>query len=267
MSIRRALTPGPFSADQIRPGDPYELSNGHAILSPPTGQRGGKANLVGGAVLETDPEVRSAGVDVGVSPRPKDLRAPDIAVGNVEDEPGWARTAPPLAVEYADVGQDEDSLASKILELFENGTRVLWVVRLAGERRVEIHEPGKRMRIARPGEQLLAPGILANPVPVEALWDRDAAHEVTLRNLLNRKGYRDLDDVRLRGREEGREEGVVAMRRTLEDVLAARGLVPDEAARARIARQEDLGTLTRWISAAAIAKDVASVFETGRPSV
>lgn len=261
MSPRRALAPGPFLASQIRPGDPYELSNGHAILSPPTGQRGGRANLVGGAALETDPEVCSAGVDVGISPRPKDLRAPDIAVGNVEDEPGWARTAPPLAVEYADVGQDEDSLASKILELFENGTRVLWVVRLAGERRVEIHEPGKRVRIARPGEQLRAPGILANPVPVEALWDRDAAHEVTLRNLLNRKGYRDLDDVRMRGR----EEGVVAMRRTLEAVLAARGLVPDEGARARIAQQADLGTLTRWISAAAIAKDITSVFEAGRP--
>lgn len=263
MSVRRALAPGPFVASQIRPGDPYELSDGHAILSPPTGQRGGRANLVGGAVLETDPEVSSAGVDVGISPRPKDLRAPDVAVGNVADEPGWAQTAPPLAVEYADVGQDEDSLAAKILELFENGTRVLWVVRLTGERRVEVHEPGKRMRIARPGEQLLAPGILANPVPVEALWDRDAAHEATLRNLLNRKGYRDLDDVLLQGRSAGRKEGLAALRRTLEDVLAARGLVPDEAARERMAKETDLGTLTRWISTAAVAKDIASVFETG----
>lgn len=37
----RMLAPGPFRADQIREGDPYELSNGHAILCLPTGMRGG----------------------------------------------------------------------------------------------------------------------------------------------------------------------------------------------------------------------------------
>jgi hypothetical protein len=54
-----------------------------------------------------------------------------------------------------------------------------------------------------PGEELTAPGILQNPVPVDALYDRQAAHAVTLRNLLQRQGYRDLDEVRGEGRQEG----------------------------------------------------------------
>lgn len=257
------LAPGPFVASQIRPGDPYELSNGHAIFSPPTGQRGGKANLLGGHALETDPEVDSAGVDVGVSPRPKELRAPDLAIGNVADEPGWAASAPPLAVEYADTGQDEGELQAKILELFENGTRILWVVRLVGERRVEIHEPGKRMRVAKAGSQLLAPGILANPVPVEAMWDRAASHEATLRNLLNRKGYANLAAVKAEGREEGRDEGredgARALRQALATVFTARGLAPRPADQARIAAERDLAKLGKWIALAATATSVSAV--------
>ncbi|MEA2603082.1 MAG: hypothetical protein QOF89_4074 [Acidobacteriota bacterium] len=44
------------------------------------------------------------------------------------------------------------------------------------------------MTIANPGEELRAPGILANPVPVEALYDREVALEVAFRNLLQRQG-------------------------------------------------------------------------------
>jgi len=255
------LSPGPFVASQIRPGDPYELSNGHAIFSPPTGQRGGKANLLGGQTLETDPEVDSAGIDVGISPRPKELRAPDLAIGNVADEPGWASSAPPLAVEYADVGQDEGELQAKILELFEHGTRILWVVRLTGERHVEIYEPGKRMRVAKPGTQLLAPGILANPVPVEAMWDREASHEATLRNLLNRKGYANLAAVKAEGLEEGREDGARALRQALAAVFAARGLAPRPADHARIAAEHDLAKLGMWVALAATATSVSAVLE------
>jgi hypothetical protein len=43
------------------------------------------------------------------------------------------------------------------------------------------------------------PGVLRNPVPVEALYDRRAAHRVTLRNLLQRQGYENLDAVRAEG--------------------------------------------------------------------
>ena len=59
------------------------------------------------------------------------------------------------------------------------------------------------MRIARPGEELTAPGVLRNPAPVEALYDRNSAHAATLRNLLHRRGYRDIEHVRGEGRVAG----------------------------------------------------------------
>ena len=70
------------------------------------------------------------------------MRAPDIAVGNVPDEPVLVRGIPPLAVEYADVGQDEADLQAKIRTLLDAGTRFVWVVRLTGVRRVEVYQPG-----------------------------------------------------------------------------------------------------------------------------
>ena len=198
---------GPFRADQLKSGDPYELSNGHPVLSLPVGGRGSRANLLGGAVLESDPDVDSAGVDAGFALTPGTLRAPDVAVGNVSDTPGWVSgTAPPLAVEYADSGQDEAELTAKIADLLAGGTRLIWVVRLVGPRRVEVHAPGVAMRLAYPQDVLEAPGVLRNPVPVAALFDRDAAHEATLTNLLQRLGYRDLQQVRADGKAEGKAD-------------------------------------------------------------
>ena len=159
---------GPFRADQLRSGDPYELSHGHAIHCLPTGARGGKANLLGGSVLASDPAVEDAGVDVGFSPEPGTMRAPDVSVGVIPNEPGWAPGAPALALEYADRGQDEAELATKIDDLLRHGTKLVWVVRLMGEPRVEIHAPDQPMRTASREDTLDAPGILARPVPVRA---------------------------------------------------------------------------------------------------
>jgi len=253
MSRPLSTSHGPFRADQIRPGDPYELSSGHAVFCMGTGGRGSRANLVGGSVLDSDPAVEEAGVDAGYSPSPDTLRAPDVAVGNVPDAPGWIAGAPPLAVEYADTGQDEKELAVKLSELFAAGTKLAWVVRLVGPRRVEVHEPGQPMRLVRPGEELTAPGILQNPVPVEALYDRKAAHEVTLRNLLQRQGYRDLDEVR----EEGRAE---ALRTAVLDVLKARGLTADDGTRATLDGCGNLKTLQLWLTRAATSPTTRQVF-------
>ncbi|MCP4655337.1 MAG: hypothetical protein GY856_07955 [bacterium] len=150
-------TRGPFRADQIRSGDPYELSNGHPILCLPSCGRESRATLLGASILDSDPGVESVGIDTGCSPEPGTLRAPDIAVGNVPDEPGWMHHGPLLAVEYADVGQDEEDLGTKIGELFGAGTRIVWVVRLTGPRRIEIYEPEKPMRLAHQGDELLPP--------------------------------------------------------------------------------------------------------------
>ncbi len=160
-------TTGPFRAEQLRCGDPYELDNGHLIECLPSGGRHAKANLSGGVALETDPSVESAGFDPGFTPDENNLRAPDIAVGNVPDAPGWISGAPPLAVEYADIGQNEQNLQKKIRTLLGAGTRYVWVVRLTGPRRVEVYEPHASCSPAYPGQQLKAP---AASSPTRCRW-------------------------------------------------------------------------------------------------
>lgn len=265
MTVHRVLVPGPHTADQIREGDPYEISNGHLIRCLPTGRRGGRSNLGGAQALDTDPAVKSAGIDVGYSERPDHLRAPDISVGNVDNEPGWAPEAPPLAVEYADRGQDEADLQLKIKELLAAGTKFIWVVRLVGPRRVEIHVPHKAMRLAYSGDQLTAPEILQNPVPVDALFDREAAHEVTLRNLLQRKGFASLEDVHEQGRREGKIEGKLEGKlegtiHALHRMLAVRGLKLTVAQRRRIDRCKDIAQLESWIDRSLGASQASDIF-------
>ena len=198
---------GSFTSADIHPGEPYELSGGNKIECNPTGGRGAGPNAVGVSALEWDPDVKEAGVDAGYSPHANMLRAPDIAIGNVPNLPGWIQGVPPLAVEYADVGQNEDDLQTKIRELLEYGTKYIWVVRLVGPRRVEVYDRFKPMYVAYPGDVLSAPGVLRNAVPIEALYDREAARKVTLRNLLQSYGYADLDAVRQEGADAGFEQG------------------------------------------------------------
>ena len=253
---RAATGRGPFLAHQIRPGDRYELSQGHAIWCAPTGGDGARRVLRGGAALASDPAVTEAGIDPGYSTEAGHLRAPDVAIGNVPDAPGWIGGTPPLAVEYAGRGQDEADLQAKIRELLDAGTRWVWVVRLIGPRRVEVYEAGAEMRIAGPGELLSAPGILRNDVPVEALWDADAADRHTLTNLLQRHGYDGLDAVRAEGHQEGRQEGhqeghqeggLVHARATLRRLLSRRGFAISPAQEARIDACSSTDTLDLWI--------------------
>ncbi len=143
--------------------------------------------------IATDPDVEAAGSDVGYKLDERTLRAPDFAVGNVPREPGWVAGAPALAVEYADTGQDEDELRLKIEEFFRAGTKYVWVVRLTGVQRVEVHARGRKMRLVTAGHLLEAPGILRNAVPVEALYDRDAAFRAVLHNLIQRQGYESFE--------------------------------------------------------------------------
>ncbi len=233
--------PGPYTTADIAPGDPYELSNGYRIECMTTGGRYAGTNALGVSALAWDPDVKEAGVDAGYSSDSHHLRAPDIAIGNVPDKPGWIEGAPPLAVEYADVGQDEAELQKKIAELLEVGTKYLWVVRLTGPRRVEVYEPGKAMRLVLPGELLSAEGVLRNTVPVEALYDREAARKIALRNLLQSEGYADLDAVRTEGLREGLQEGLEqgleqGLRTAVYDIAAILGLPISQAQSARLSR-------------------------------
>jgi hypothetical protein len=250
----------------------------------PTGGRGSRANLLGGQVLGSDPDVESAGVDTGFAPTEDTLRAPDVAVGNVPDEPGWVHGVPPLAVEYADTGQDEQDLVTKIHDLLAAGTRFLWVVRLTGPRRVEIHEQDQPMRVVYPGETLHAPGILRNPVPVDALYDPKEANQATFRNLLQRQGYDSIDAILAEGKAEGKMEGkaegkaegkleglaegevsgrLQALQQALFEVVSARGFRLSEQHRALIEACTDLEQLSQWLRGAVTATSDAEIFPPG----
>jgi len=252
---------GPFRADQLRSGDPYELSHGHAMVCLPTGGRGSRANLLGGQVLGSDPDVESAGVDTGFTPTQDTLRAPDVAVGNVPDEPGWVQGVPPLAVEYADTGQDEQDLRNKIEDLLVAGTQYLWVVRMTGPRRVEVHEKDQVMRVAYPGESLQAPGILRNPVPVDALYDRQVANQATFRNLLQRQGYESIDAILAEGKAEGEASGrLQALKQALFEVVAARGFQLSEQRRGQVEACTEPDLLSQWLRGAATAASATELF-------
>ncbi|XXU63325.1 Uma2 family endonuclease [Sorangium sp. So ce1097] len=270
----RAAERGPFRVEHVRSGDPYELSNGHPVYCAPTGGRGSGPHHLGSSVVGWDPAVREAGVDTGYALDGGTLRAPDVAVGNVPDKPGWVKGVPELAIEYADVGQDEDKLQEKIADLLAAGTKVLWVVRLSGPRRVEVHEPRRRMRVVLPGQLLSAPGILKNAIRVEALYERSEAEKTLLTNLLQRQGYEDLEAVlaagreqgreqgRDEGREQGRDEGILEGKRdALKRVLDRRGLRLTRTAAAKIASCKSERDLDGWLDRALVASTTAEVFK------
>jgi Uma2 family endonuclease len=253
---------GPLRSSDIREGDYRELRDGHAIVCQPAGKRHSDSNHVGARVLATDPAVREkdlvVGIDAGIAfNHGRNLRAPDISVGLEDREPGWAHTLPPLAVEYADRSTDEADLTAKIGELLGAGTRLVWVVRLVGPLRVEVHAVGEPTRVVDGDGVLTAPGVLRNPVPVRALVDASAADTATLRNLLQLQGYADLDDFRDKIRDVALCEATAG---ALVTFLTDRGLpmTADEAA--AISGCTDHATLQRWLHRAVRVTAVADLF-------
>jgi Uma2 family endonuclease len=223
-------TPGPYRAEHIRQGDRLELSNGHAIHCAPAGPDHARSVAIGSAALMFDPKRPDVATDAGFQLGPGDLRAPDLSIGGIPAgaAKGWIQGVPPLAIEYASVGQKEDDLADRIADLLRYGTQQVWVVRLVGLRHVEVHTPNAPVRKLWPGDLLNAPGgQLSMPVPVEALFDPKAARALALRHLLSDEGYASLAEVREDGVEEGREEGReqghrAALREALTAFLVAR---------------------------------------------
>jgi hypothetical protein len=110
------------------------------------------------------------------------------------------------------------------------------------------------MRTLLPGEELTAPGILRNPVPVEALYDRAAGHRAVLRNLLQREGYASIEAIRAAGIEQGIARSILAL---LED----RGLRIDAAVRGRTLQCRDPDELQRWLLRAARVDDAGAIFD------
>jgi len=245
------VAPGPFRADQIREGDPYELSDGHAIYCAPASHRHGGTQNAGASALASDPAVNGhVSIDVGIAFNDnKNLRAPDLIVTDSSPlQPGWLRTVPPLAVEYADVGQDEAELTAKISELLTLGVRYLWVVRLHGPLRVEVHMRGEPVRILGADDTLTAPGVLQNPLPVRALVDPATSRAVTLRNLLQSQGYASIAEIQAESHATGKLEGKLeAIANNILTILHLREIAVPPAAAATIQACRDLEQQGRWL--------------------
>lgn len=235
----------------LRDGDDYELSNGHPIRCRSHTAREGSAQVAGGSVLASDPAAQGrVGVHVGVAWNDdKYLRAPDIIVADIERAPGWLRGVPPLAVEYVDVDQDEAELNEKVVDLLAAGTRLVWVVRLTGPLRVEVHTRGEPMRIVGADGELTAPGVLKNPVPVRALVDPDAADATSLRNLLSAHGYDSIAEIKAEGKAD-----------TILELLAIRGVAVRDDQAEQIRGCRDLQQLSEWLRRAATATTAAELF-------
>ncbi|HEU4538720.1 MAG TPA: Uma2 family endonuclease, partial [Polyangiaceae bacterium] len=261
--------PLPTRIDELREGERYELSEGRAVYCAPAQFKHGGPHVVSALPLASDPSVTEIGADVGHVLGERTLRAPDLSVGEMgAGDGGWATKAPPLAIELASQGQDEADLQTKIRQLLAAGTRFVWVVRLVGPRRVEVYERGRAVKTRLPGERLEAPGILKNPLLVEALYDPEASFEHTLQNLLERKGYAGLEAVRAEAAREGREEGLregeargeargkaEGLRAAVLDLCEAFDIVPTEAQRSALeamgvgeleALRAALKTTKRW---------------------
>ncbi len=114
------------------------------------------------------------------------------------------------------------------------------------------------MGVHTASDNLESPGILRNPVPVRALFDREAAHEVVFRNLLQRRGYANLEEGREEGREEGHEEGIVD---AILALVRGRGLAVDAAVEARLRVCHDREILRRWLLNAAQVERAEQVFD------
>lgn len=223
---------GPFSSDQLKEGGRYELTRGHPVYVSPAGGRHGREHLVGALSIATDPAASEVGIDVGYSPDGETVRAPDLSVGNVPNRPGWVAGAPRLAIEYADRGADEADLQEKIAELIAAGTEWVWVVRLNGPQRVDVHPKQGAAFTVPAGGTLEAPGALSLPLPVDALFSLDRANEIALRNLLARYGNAMVSEAREEGREEGRVEG---LRLAIVRMCERLGIAINEVRRAHLA--------------------------------
>jgi len=72
---------------------------------------------------------------------------------------------------------------------------------------------------------------LRNAVTVEALYDRDVARELMVRNLLQSEGYNNIEELRREGEKQGEAVGQV---NALLWLLKERGLTVTKAHRTRL---------------------------------
>lgn len=244
----------PVHAYQLRAPSPFELSRGAPVACAPTTLRHAEAVQAGALVLGTDPDAVHPMLSAGFTPDPSILRAPDIAVGRYVGGSGWIQGAPELAVRYVETDQDPEDLARFVFELLTAGTRWVWVVRLGGPARVDVHSFAVMKQSYFSGERIPAPGVLRNPVLVDALYLRELAMDAAAVNLAQRRGFSDPEAMHAegcklgerRGKRAGRREG---LREAIQLAAQARGWTLSEAQQAALRWCDDREKLEDWLAA------------------
>jgi Uma2 family endonuclease len=164
-------------------GQKYELVNGELVMSPAGVFDHGDIISWLSAKLAIYSREKKLGVIVdgqsGFWMKSGNLRSPDISfmgrdrLKALTPRPqGFVNGAPDLAVEVLSPSDTVMEVGSKIAELFENGTRLAWVVN-PREKSVLVYHGATPDRLLKPGDQLDGELVLPGfAMPVAELFDQ-----------------------------------------------------------------------------------------------
>lgn len=145
-------------------GGKMELVDGEVVVMSPVGRKHGKLAIRIGHALTAFAEpngLGEVGAEVGFrlfSDR-RVVRAPDVHLiaadqpEFVEDDEGFVRGAPALAIEITSPDDRDSYLSRKVAEYLEAGARRVWVVR-ANLKAVTVHRPDGTARVFREADTL-----------------------------------------------------------------------------------------------------------------
>lgn len=255
----------------VVPETPYEMVDGELVHVPPSdydhGDRQSKASGLIDACVR--PEFSVVTEVLTRTSRTTDI-APDISVyPRARDPATGRRRVAELAFEVVST-QSLTSAADKARRLSARGVRRVFAIDVERSRAMEWSgglEAWRRLDIAACIEDpVLAVGLAIEPLVKAAIMDDAIAQALIAKNnpviaaekAASRRTGR--AEGKAEGRAEGRVEGLVeGVRRSLLQLLDARGIPLVAADRARILEEQDLQRLERWFARAVRGASIADV--------
>lgn len=255
----------------VVPETPYEMVDGELVHVPPSdydhGDRQSKASGLIDACVR--PEFSVVTEVLTRTSRTTDI-APDISVyPRARDPATGRRRVAELAFEVVST-QSLTSAADKARRLSARGVRRVFAIDVERSRAMEWSgglEAWRRLDIAACIEDpVLAVGLAIEPLVKAAIMDDAIAQALIAKNnpviaaekAASRRTGR--AEGKAEGRAEGRVEGLVeGVRRSLLQLLDARGIPLVAADRAHILEEQDLQRLERWFARAVRGASIADV--------